>query len=672
MERTLLYVLLIGALISLAGLAAEALLGLARRAQRGIWVICLVLSLAIPFGAMYWMERSDALAFYQQLAVPQWPQGMWVPATPSVSASMSTQSATASAVPLNRAEAVNVPGTLRSRLEPIALMVWLLSSIAMLGAVAGSAAVLGRKLSGLESATLCGATVKVSDSLGPAVIGLRTPQIVVPQWILLASAAVQKAAIAHETEHVRNHDARLLFMGVLLVSVMPWNPALWWQLRRLRFAIEKDCDRRVIARGFDAIDYSRALVAVAKFHIASPLAAVALGERATMLERRIRRLLRPQIRHRIAWGTGALFALLSCLGVAVELRPPDAAPPLWPSVPDESPFYAKALAAARAAYPKLFSGEFSGTVEIEVDLSLDGSVTGTRTYSYPAGPIDYSSTDRDVGWFTLLRFSEEGYRAAGAHNFHFLGWYGQTHQSGLYLMYGVYRWSLDAERNPIRALQLVNEVHPDFVQGACFTASYPDHPRTLTVLFRDNGTIGTESWSDTPGTTDPQDAEKHFEALGYDHTKLAHWGRVPTYLHGFPAGCLAPAGSLYYAWPRRPTDPIIDFKADRRVLRPLETVAMRETDHVRPRAQRLFEYYFPDVWSSGPTSEDEFVLLLLDRAGRVVAQRQGSHAAVEPLKLVEKGLAGHRAQLVTRTGVTSRSGEEVDICIARIAEDDQG
>ena len=28
---------------------------------------------------------------------------------------------------------------------------------------------------------------------------------------------------------------------------MPWNLALWWQLRRLRLAVEMDCDNRVVA-----------------------------------------------------------------------------------------------------------------------------------------------------------------------------------------------------------------------------------------------------------------------------------------------------------------------------------------------------------------------------------------------------------------------------------------
>ena len=684
MARTLVYVLLIGGLFSFAGLAVETLLSLARRPQRVTWVISLVLSLVVPFGATYLVERSSALDSYQELTLPQWPDRVSFRATLSPTntppAATASSASPAGTVPLSRADSVNEPAGLSGRLEPFALIAWLLSSIAMLGTIACSTAVLGRKLRALESATLWGAMVRVSDSLGPAVLGLRTAQIVVPRWLLTASASIQKAAIAHETEHVRSHDARLLLAGVVLVALMPWNPVLWWQLSRLRFAIEKDCDRRVIALGFDAADYSRALIAVAKLHLATYFGAVALGERATLLEKRIHRLLRPTIRHRLAWGAGALFALLSCLAIAVEVRPPDTEPPAWPSTPDESPFYAKALSAARQRYPELFAGQFAGTVEIHVELSLDGSVTSTRTYSFPAGPIDYSSLGRDVNWSNLLRWVEEGYGAPGTFNTHLLGWYGPTRRNGLYLSYGVYRWQQDAERSPVRALQLVNAVHPDFIQGTCYRASPTRTPRTLTVLFSDGGAITKESWSDTPVTngvskempiiTASTLAAEHFQSLGYDTSQLAHWGRVPTYLHGFPTGCLVPAGWLYYAWPRRPTDPIVDFKAERPILKPLITANGREIDGNKKRAQRLFEYYFRDVWWGGPTSEGQFELLLLDRDGRVIAQEQGSRPAVDPFKAVYN-VAGHRYRVFIATPVTCRSQKQVDLVVARTIEDDQ-
>jgi hypothetical protein len=68
---------------------------------------------------------------------------------------------------------------------------------------------------------------------------------------------------------------------------MPWNPALWWQLRRLRLAIEVDCDRRVLARGIEPGVYGRLLLDIARRGGRAPMGAAALAEPRTFLERRI-------------------------------------------------------------------------------------------------------------------------------------------------------------------------------------------------------------------------------------------------------------------------------------------------------------------------------------------------------------------------------------------------
>ena len=50
-------------------------------------------------------------------------------------------------------------------------------------------------------------------------------------------------------EHVRTKDPLTLALGLAAVVVAPWNPLAWWQHRRLRDAVEVDCDRRVLSEG---------------------------------------------------------------------------------------------------------------------------------------------------------------------------------------------------------------------------------------------------------------------------------------------------------------------------------------------------------------------------------------------------------------------------------------
>ncbi|MFP4622689.1 MAG: M56 family metallopeptidase, partial [Gemmatimonadota bacterium] len=45
--------------------------------------------------------------------------------------------------------------------------------------------------------------VRVAPAAGPAVMGLRCPEIVVPAWLLEASPEEQRLVVLHEREHLR-------------------------------------------------------------------------------------------------------------------------------------------------------------------------------------------------------------------------------------------------------------------------------------------------------------------------------------------------------------------------------------------------------------------------------------------------------------------------------------
>jgi bla regulator protein blaR1 len=47
------------------------------------------------------------------------------------------------------------------------------------------------------------------------------------------------------------HDPLLPRVAQLMVALAPWNLPAWWQLRRLRFAIQVDSDARVLQTNID-------------------------------------------------------------------------------------------------------------------------------------------------------------------------------------------------------------------------------------------------------------------------------------------------------------------------------------------------------------------------------------------------------------------------------------
>jgi hypothetical protein len=87
----------------------------------------------------------------------------------------------------------------------------------------------------------------------------------------------------------------VLSLASLFLILVPWNAALWWQLRRLSLAIELDCDRRVVSSLGDAHAYGKLLLAVAQASSRGmgPRLQPALVGRAGMLERRLTALLAP-------------------------------------------------------------------------------------------------------------------------------------------------------------------------------------------------------------------------------------------------------------------------------------------------------------------------------------------------------------------------------------------
>lgn len=142
-----------------------------------------------------------------------------------------------------------------------------------------------------------GIPVVVTDVAGPATVGLLRSRVLVPRWVLALPVMQRRYVLRHEEEHRRAHDARLLFVASLPLILMPWNLAMWWQLRRLCLAVEIDCDNRVVSTLGDANAYGDLLLKVAEAANHGPRLQPALLGIGT-LERRLTHLLAPTpLRH---------------------------------------------------------------------------------------------------------------------------------------------------------------------------------------------------------------------------------------------------------------------------------------------------------------------------------------------------------------------------------------
>jgi hypothetical protein len=216
-------------------------------------------------------------------------------------------------------------GRLSGTLNPALPRLWAALSLLLAMAACANAALLAWRKRRWARAAITGVPVLVADHAGPALAGLLFPAIVVPRWLLDEPAEIQGHVIVHERAHLLAGDTRLLACAIALLIVMPWNLPLWWQVHRLRFAIETDCDARVIGAGASPARYAETLIRIVEHRSrrAVPAMAMAMAEPALQLEKRIRRML--DNRNRRSWLTvfPAFAAAALALGAA-GVTPPNA------------------------------------------------------------------------------------------------------------------------------------------------------------------------------------------------------------------------------------------------------------------------------------------------------------------------------------------------------------
>jgi hypothetical protein len=206
-----------------------------------------------------------------------------------------------------------------------ALVAWIAASVVVLLLLAVVHLRIARIRRGWPMAELHGHDVYIAPAVGPAVLGLVRPFIVVPRWLLTRDASEQRLVLAHESEHVRARDHLMLSGACLAAAIVPWHPAVWVMLSRLRLAIELDCDARVLKQGVPARTYGALLIDLAGQCAGFTVGATALADEGSHLERRLLAM-KPIASRHLHLRTGALAAIgaLSILA-ACEAKLPTSA-----------------------------------------------------------------------------------------------------------------------------------------------------------------------------------------------------------------------------------------------------------------------------------------------------------------------------------------------------------
>ena len=280
------YALIVGALLAAAAAVGETLIRSAGRQSRGIWAGALGLTVLLVALAP---QRTSRLAM-AAVAVPVRAEA----SDPLRHTSTWSERAIAAVAVARQWAGTPLRWTIATtgRLVPAGFNRWLLPawavlSVGLLALFAFVYARFDRARARWPLAVVQGTRVRVAPDAGPAVVGLSRPEIVVPGWLLERTSDEQRLVLAHETEHVVARDPLLLAAACAAAVLIPWHPAAWWMLSRLRLAVELDCDQRLLRRGVAPKSYGTLLIDLAGRCSGLRIGAPALADESTHLQERL-------------------------------------------------------------------------------------------------------------------------------------------------------------------------------------------------------------------------------------------------------------------------------------------------------------------------------------------------------------------------------------------------
>jgi beta-lactamase regulating signal transducer with metallopeptidase domain len=666
-SELMLYGTKVGLLIGLAALALEHVSAWRGLPRRGLWAAAVVLSVALPTLAMLTPKQAMAPPAFVTNPSP------WSSAAPNAVARVFRAPDAAASIAIESLpEPRHLTRPTRASVEQVVRTVWLAASAglvllyAMLWLRLRTAARYWRR------EWINDQEVWVTEALGPAVYGLIKPVILMPRWALDAPSNARAVVLAHEQEHIAARDPALLLLGLILVVIAPWNLPLWWQLRRLRFAIEVDCDARVLGRGAEPRAYGEVLLAIGERRTFTPVGAIALTEPASQLLRRIR-IMTAQLPKRGKWAVAAAIGLsLACLAVAAEFQAPvlrttsiteelAAGALRKPPLAGEDPRLADVRKLVRATYPELFDASATrGPVLVTLLLNQDGTLyksfnedieprpwVANSLQAFDAMGVDYEHRGDGV------KDRMQGWPAAGNH-------------------IDVRAWYLRPPADPTRDVATVRaKVKARY--ASLFEPTHADGSRVvregsslLTVFMSEAGDIDrAKVHVSNDVDLDPKTlaTPEHFVAMGIARERIGPIGTTELFAGHFYDDRDLKSLRVIYAWPRRPNEP------EPQPAPPEQPPAAAANDD--PAVNRaIAEHYFPDLYTYPKEWPRADPWVLLDRQGKVLKTGRRVAMSGRDVQLyVESLYPGIRTDGFQPTTVHGEHGQWADVGFVWLAAD---
>lgn len=387
MTLWMLYAIAFGALAAGAGLALERGARALAVPSRFVWLTLLVIAMSAPFALSSLSARS--------------------PINGSVTLVQRTVAVAGTLTPVS-AEPTWIDrfaSTVGTFDRPLTI-VWFALSALFLGRFVIGMITLRRQRARWVSREIGGTECFVTPDIGPAVIAMPEARIVVPEWVLSLDAGSLATVIRHEREHKVARDGWLIVTGSVAAALMPWNPSVWIIRRRLRLALEMDCDARVLAQEPRVDRYGSLLLAIAQRpRFAADLAAT-LTESTSDLERRIDAMTarppkHPRRRALLFAAVGATAIAIACSMPAPDMVAPRAADPLAQRVTAKDVYFDFQVEQPASANPSNVPPRYPGQLRT-------AHIEGTVLVKFIVDTTGYA----DLRSFEVIKSDHEQFTAA--------------------------------------------------------------------------------------------------------------------------------------------------------------------------------------------------------------------------------------------------------------------
>jgi beta-lactamase regulating signal transducer with metallopeptidase domain len=304
------------------------------------------------------------------------------PGAPEVAASVPGPSAVASTAPWRT-----------SRTDRVLALLWFGGSLAVFGRFAYVVQRLRRLRRRWSPGEMDGQRVWITDTVGPALVGILRPRVAVPRWLEDWAPDERRMVLRHELEHASARDPWLNAFGALVSGLTPWNPFLWWARARLVQAIETDCDARVLRSSTDPRSYARVLLEVARWTVPMRPSLATLAVTSSQLERRIEMAMKHDAPRRLAIGT-SLLAVAGFLAVSASVPRAPERPP--------TPYLAGLLPSGSGALPQEVPPDLGGgAIPGRLPFTPTPEQTSTALATHHPRVLARGLSEDRVVWFVI-------------------------------------------------------------------------------------------------------------------------------------------------------------------------------------------------------------------------------------------------------------------------------